>query len=91
MPRRSQERRRAVRYHLVAPVRFKDGSVGKTLNMSTSGVFLETDHSYLLGEMIRLSVVIQESIVQCRGLVVRVEPQEGQLGIAVELEQYSFR
>ena len=90
MPQVGGERRRTPRYRIVEPVQLKDGSVGKTLNMSTCGVFLVTDQSYALGEMILFSVVIKDSIVQCRGAVVRVEPQEGQLGIAVELDRYEF-
>lgn len=58
--------------------------------MSTCGVFLETDQSYALGEMVRFSVEIKESTVNFRGVVVRVKPQEGGLGIAVELDQYEF-
>jgi len=90
MPQVGGERRRAPRYRIVAPVQLKDGSVGKTLNMSTCGVFLQTDQSYALGEMIGFSVLIKESIVHCRGAVVRVEPQDGPRGIAVELDRYEF-
>jgi Tfp pilus assembly protein PilZ len=85
-----EERRRAPRYRFVVPVQLKDGSIGHSLNMSTSGVFFKTDQSYTLGEMIHFSVVLQESIIQCQGTVVRVESMEGLFGIAVELEFYEF-
>ena len=85
-----EERRRAPRYRIVEPVQLEDGSVGNTRDMSTCGVFLVTDRPHALGAMIRFSVVIHESMVQCRGAVVRAEPQEGQFGIAVELDRYEF-
>ena len=85
-----EERRRAPRYQFIAPLQLEDGAVGKSLDMSTGGIFLETYRSYPLGAMIRFSVVIHESVVQCRGSVVRAEPQEGRFGIAVELDRYEF-
>ena len=85
-----KERRRAPRYRLIVQVKLEDGSVGKSLDMSTGGIFLETDQCYPLGALIRFSMVIHESVVQCRGSVVRAEPREGRFGIAVELDRYEF-
>jgi hypothetical protein len=71
-------------------VHLGNGSTGQTLDMSTCGVFFETEQSYALGESIRFSVILNESTVQCQGTVVRVESREGAFGIAVELELYDF-
>ena len=90
MRRLDEDRRRATRYRFVAPVHLGNGSTGQTLDMSTCGVFFETEQSYTLGEKIRLSVVLKDSTVQCQGTVVRVEPLEGAFGVAVELEVYDF-
>jgi len=68
----------------------KDGSTGQTQNMSTGGVFFGTDQSCALGETIRFTVLLNESMLQCQGTVVRVEPLEGRFGIAVELDRYEF-
>ena len=90
MPRLDKERRRAARYRFVAHVRLEDGSMGQTVDMSTCGLFFETDRSYAVGETIRFSVILDESTVQCQGRVVRVDQREGRFGIAVELELCGF-
>jgi Tfp pilus assembly protein PilZ len=90
MPRLDEERRSSTRYRLVAAVRLTDGTKGQTRDMSTDGVFFKTEKSYALGQTISFSVNLQESIVQCRGRVMRVEPLGTAFGIAVALDFYDF-
>jgi hypothetical protein len=90
MPGLDEERRRATRYRLVAPVELRDGSMGQALDMSTCGVFFETEQTHSCGVTIGLSVIFDDCTVHCEGRVVRVEPMAGAFGIALELEFYDF-
>lgn len=85
-----EDKRSATRYQVVVPVQLQNGSTGRTRNMSTSGIFFETEQEYSLGEIIQLSVVLNGSTVQCGGRVIRVERLEREFGIAVELIFYEF-
>ena len=84
-----RERRKRERYKLALPVQFNDGS-GTTRDISTSGIFLETKDAYAIGDTIQLSVKFKNETLQCEGRVLRVEPRNGQFGVAVELNSYIF-
>jgi hypothetical protein len=85
-----EERRRAERYQLEVPIRLHDGSTGITRNMSTSGIFFETERGHCVGDKVNLSVDLGEASLQCEGRVVRLEQGEGKFGIAVALTSYRF-
>ncbi len=62
---------------------------GVTRNVSASGVFLETDVDYALGDEISVAIEIDglrgEKIMSKRkGQVVRVEHRDGKAGLAVK-------
>jgi hypothetical protein len=84
-----EERRRGQRFKLAVPVRLKNGT-GITCDISTSGIFFETESAHSVGDMIRLFLNFEEQTLQCEARVVRVEPRNGQFGVAVELTSYGF-
>ena len=90
MRRVDEERRRTIRYRFGVPVHLQNGCTGRARDMSTSGVFFETEQAYTCGETIRLTIVLNDSTVQCEGRVVRVERLEDRFGIAIDLASYSF-
>jgi hypothetical protein len=48
-----EERRIGERYRLALPVQLNDG-IGITCDISTSGIFFETESAYAIGDTIRL-------------------------------------
>ena len=86
----SAERRRATRYQIVAPVRFEEGGAGVTCNVSTSGLFFETEEARSIGQSIGFFLDFEDASVQGEGRVVRVERLDGKFGVAAELSSYGF-
>lgn len=84
-----EERRKGERYKLALPVRLNDG-IGTTCDISTSGILFETERAYSIGDTIRLFLNFEHETLQCEARVVRVEPRNGQFGVAVELKSYVF-
>jgi PilZ domain len=84
-----EERRIGERYRLTLPVQLNEG-IGTTCDISTSGIFFETEGAYSIGETIRLSLNFEHETLQCEGRVVRVERRNGQFGVAAELKSYVF-
>jgi PilZ domain len=84
-----EERRKGERYKLALPVQLNDGT-GTTCDISTSGIFFETESAHSIGGTIRLFLNFEHETLQCEGRVVRVEPRNGQFGVAVELKSYGF-
>ena len=85
-----EDRRRSQRYRLAVPVRLQDGSTGIARDISTSGIFFETERGHSIGDTVNLSVQLGEASIQCEGRVVRLEQVEGKFGIAVDLTSYRF-
>jgi PilZ domain len=83
------ERRKGERFKLALPVQLNDG-IGTTCDISTSGIFFETESAHSIGDTIRLSLNFEQETLQCEARVVRVEPCNGQFGVAVELKSYVF-
>jgi hypothetical protein len=84
-----EERRKGERYKLALRVQLNDG-IGMTRDISTSGIFFETENAHSIGDTIRLSLNFEHETLQCEARVVRVEPRNGQFGVAVELKSYVF-
>jgi Tfp pilus assembly protein PilZ len=70
-------------------VQLSDGT-GTTCDISTSGIFFETERTYSIGDTIQFSLSFERETLQCEARVVRVEPRNGQFGVAVELKSYVF-
>lgn len=84
------ERRRAPRYRLASRVGFPEGGNGVTRDISTVGIFFETEQGRSIGDAIHLTVDLGESSIECEGRIVRVEDLGRRYGIAVELTSYQF-
>jgi Tfp pilus assembly protein PilZ len=84
-----EERRRGQRFKLALPVQLSNG-IGTTCDISTSGIFFETENAHSIGDTIRLFLNFEHETLQCEARVVRVEPRNGQFGVAVELKSYVF-
>jgi len=84
-----EDRRRGQRFKLALRVQLNDG-IGTTCDISTSGIFLETESAYSIGDTIRLFLNFEHETLQCEARVVRVEPRNGQFGVAMELKSYVF-
>jgi hypothetical protein len=84
-----EERRKGERFKLALPVQLNDG-IGTTCDISTSGIFFETESAYSIGDTIRLFLNFEHETLQCEACVVRVESRNGQFGVAVELTSYVF-
>jgi hypothetical protein len=67
-----------------------------TRNISTSGVFFETDQAFSTGNPIRLTVVLEPTLpgnparLHCRGKIVRAEGHGEKPGVAVAFTSYWF-
>jgi hypothetical protein len=89
------ERRQALRFPMTLPVELERGS-GITRNISTSGVFFETDQVFSTGDPIRLTLVLEPTCpgiptrLHCQGQIVRAEQQEEKMGVAVAFTSYRF-
>jgi Tfp pilus assembly protein PilZ len=53
-------------------------------------IFFGTESAYSIGEAIRLFLNLEHETLQCEARVVRVEPRNGQFGVAVEMKSYVF-
>jgi PilZ domain len=84
-----EDRRIGERYRLALPVQLNEG-IGTTCDISTSGIFFETESAYAIGDTIQLFLNFEHETLQCEARVVRVEPRNGQFGVAVELKSYVF-
>jgi hypothetical protein len=77
--RRGFERRGAPRYSFVAPVRWSGGE-GRTINISTSGILLETTTQVESKVSLRITIAnpfgaeVEPRYVFCDVIVIRVEP-----------------
>ena len=71
------------------PVRLDRGT-GITRNISTSGVFFETDIHYAPGSEVSFAIELagpaeRKLILRCRGRIVRIKLRAGKVGVAVEI------
>jgi len=83
------DKRRGERMFVTRPVRL-GGRTGITRNISTSGIFFETDVDYAPGSEISFAIELdgprrKTLILQCRGTIVRIEHRAGKVGVAVEI------
>ncbi len=89
------ERRQAVRYPIPFHVELERGS-GISRDISTSGIFFETDQAFSAGAPIQLTLVLEltspsiPTYLQCRGQIVRTEQHQERMGVAVAFTSYRF-
>lgn len=67
------------------------GVIGRTRDVSASGILFETDASYALGNSLSFAVEMNASggkmVLRCRGDVVRIEPQGKRVSVAVKITE----
>jgi len=92
----ASERRRAPRYPIGLPIEVEALGSAETRDVSTTGVFFETQEPLAPGAVIRFSLVFQHAGSEprlrlvCQGEVVRVEQRDERLGIAVTITEFQF-
>jgi acyl-coenzyme A thioesterase PaaI-like protein len=83
-----QDQRTAVRFDAAMPV-LMDSGAGTTHNISTQGVYFETDVKHRPGALVNFSIEFtlhgRRHRLLCEGKVVRVEPQGDRVGVAARL------
>lgn len=66
-------------------------AAGTTRDVSASGIFFETDASHALSNAIRFTVALDtpsgKMMLRCRGDIVRIEPRDRKLGVAVKITE----
>ena len=90
----NQEKRKGQRISTALPVFLKNAE-GITRDVSASGVFFWTSESICApGELIRFSVELKRPEgrvkLKCQGDVVRTEPRNGEMGVAVKITESAF-
>ena len=84
----ASDQRAAVRFDTEMPVRI-DGAEGIARNISSTGIYFETDVRQELGALVNLTIEFslhgQRQRLQCEGKVVRVDARDGRVGVAARL------
>jgi PilZ domain len=88
--RLAMEKRGEERMSVTRPVVLARGS-GVTRNISTSGVFFETNADYVVGSKIIFAIELDGSQgekleLRSRGEIVRIEHRAGKVGVAVKID-----
>jgi len=88
MTARLAERRSFYRVRTALPVSL-EGAKGVMRDMSTSGAYFWIDGTHAPGESINFSIHLQsaegETVWNCRGNVIRIEPRDSNTGVAVKI------
>ena len=87
--RLAMDKRREERMSVTRPVSLDRGT-GVTRNISTSGVFFETDVGYAPGSKIIFAIELdgpqgEKLMLRSRGEIVRIELRRGKVGVAVKI------
>lgn len=98
------ERRGTRRYSMVLPLSVRcsgPGGIverpGKTRDVSFRGLYFWTDADFAPGAEIEFTLTLPKEVtmaadvnIKCTGRIVRVEPKDGDHGIAAQIEHYEF-
>lgn len=90
------DRRRSPRYPLNLSIEL-DAERGVTRDVSASGVFFETERSYVPGALIQFTLILEYAdpaaplCLDCQGQVVRVEATERRFGVAAVITSQQIR
>jgi hypothetical protein len=82
-----EERRSEPRQLMALPVKLGDGSVGVTRDISPSGIYLSTSTDHQVGQHVvfEMESTAGQLVFTAEGEIVRVERDNGVVGIAVNL------
>ena len=92
---KGSEAREAPRFLCALPV-MTGSSKGITRDLSSSGIFFESDDSFLPGQTIEFSIVLEylypdnPVCIKCSGAIVRVEKNRKKICIAATIDSYSL-
>jgi hypothetical protein len=90
MKKKSANQRAEERVSATWPVDLGVAS-GVTCNVSASGMFFETNATLALGNQIKFAVELDtpggKLMLRCRGSIVRLEPRENRVGVAVKITE----
>ena len=85
-----QNKRREERVSTMLPVDVENAA-GIVRDVSASGIFFEIDARYTIGSLISFAVKLDtpsgDMNLKCRGKVVRIEPRDARVGVAVEITE----
>lgn len=80
--------RKEERINVALPVRMGD-ALGVTRDVAISGICFETEADCVAGTeisfAIELEILSEKRLLKCKGVVVRTEPQDGKVGVAVRI------
>ena len=89
----TQERRQMPRYRIESTIAV-EGGTGRTLNLSSKGVFFKTSQRFSPGDVIVIVFPFEQTgrgaSVRCSARVVRVEPDGDSFGVAATYEPVAF-
>lgn len=99
----NSERRGSRRFTMALPITVNESGgerlkrQGETRDVSFRGLYFVSDSNFEVGSKIEFVLTLPKEItlatdvqIRCSGLVVRVEPQSEQAGIAARIEKYEF-
>jgi hypothetical protein len=90
MKRKRKHKRRDKRVAAALPLDLP-GAAGIARDVSASGMFFETDALYAIGSSIRIDLELDtpwgKVMVKCRGKIVRLEPRDRKMGVAVQFTE----
>ena len=90
MKRKRNNKRREKRVGAALPLDL-DGAAGIARDVSASGMFFETDASYAIGSSITIALNLDTPwgtvMVKCQGKIVRLEPHDKKMGVAVQFSE----
>jgi len=97
------ERRGSRRFTMALPISLRKSGTkigelqAETRDVSFRGLYFMTDDGVEVGSQIEFVLTLPKQItlatdvhIHCTGLVVRVEPHEGRMGVAAQIERYEF-
>ncbi len=86
----NQEKRKGERVSTTLPVRL-GAAIGITRDVSASGIFFETDASDAMRDLISFTMEFDtprgKRMLKCKGDVVRIEPRDSRIGVAVRITE----
>ena len=94
MNKEQPEKRSGQRIHTALPVHL-NSTQGITRDVSAAGLYFWTSESTCaLGELISFSVELKRPegrmMLKCQGDVIRTEPSNGEMGVAVKITESAF-
>ena len=90
-----QELRESTRFSGTMPVMTRRGK-GITRDLSSTGIFFETESSFASGQTIEFSIFLEHFdqkgpvYLKCNGSIVRVENSGQKIGVAATIDSYSI-